>query len=587
MNTKRFRNKISPYLWLFQVRHKFYGFLEESQKLYHRLFAVILLLALSNTLMIWLLGRPFGYLASENYAQLVQVLAALFFVVVVNQVLHYFNTYYANVLGLEYVGRLRTHLMRQYVHSPQLVTDDVAKGDLLSRLSHDVDTIQRFIVELPLFLSSHIFTIVLYAGMLLYINWQLAMIAIFLTPVFFIHQKFFATKKRYAAEKFFMENGRLLAKEDEILTNLSLVNAFNSQQEVAKQHKHAFYRALQWAKKERQLDAIFSTTLSVVIYFCALFIVYQGVDNVQSGNLTIAELVSFLLYMGYLSIPLRGITQLMFQARSDAMAGERLGPFLADSVSTADKNKKELIVTKGEIVFDQVTLSISGTVILDKISFYIEPGKTVAIVGNSGAGKSTIANLLLGFITPDSGTIEIDQQDLSHCTLESIRNNLGMVWQSPMLFNDTIKNNLLLANSTATDEMMISALKDADAWDFVSQLSDGINTLIGTGGVLLSAGQKQRVHIAQAFLRDSMILIMDEASSALDSESEKRLVTNIKRVRKGRTTLLIAHRYSSLRYADYVIYLNTDGSVITGTHDELLRSHPDYKQALNWQSVVS
>jgi len=164
-----------------------------------------------------------------------------------------------------------------------------------------------------------------------------------------------------------------------------------------------------------------------------------------------------------------------------------------------------------------------------------------------------------------------------------VRESLGMVWQTPMLFDDTIKNNLLLANDQATMDMINAALMDSDSSDFVNSLPDTIDTIIGTNGVLLSAGQKQRLHIAQAFLRDSPILIMDEVSSALDSESEKKLVGNIKRIRKNKTTLMIAHRYSSLRYADYVMYINEDGSVVKGTHEALLKSHSGYRQALNWQ----
>ncbi|MDH5258332.1 MAG: ABC transporter ATP-binding protein/permease [Gammaproteobacteria bacterium] len=578
------KNRMMLFLSLFQTHQYFYSYIKENKKLFHRLFGVIFLLAVSNTAMIWLLGRPFDFLASGDYSGLVGVLFSLLVVIIVNQLLHYVNTYRANVLGLLYVGELRTQLMKNYVRSFRLVTDDVAKGDLLSRLSQDVDTMQRFVVELPLYLASHVFTIILYATMLIYINWQLALIAALLTPAFLVHQKFFSKNKRHAAKCFFDENGRLLAKEEEILGNIRLINALNCQEKLENQHKKAFKKAFKWAVKERRLDAIFTSSLAIVIYFCALIIVYLGVDKVESGDLSIAGLVSFLLYMGYMSVPLRGITQLVFQAQSDSMVGTRLSTFLSEKDVDEKHNKDVLIVKKGEITFDHVSLSFNDKVVFNNLSFTIEPGKTTAIVGGSGVGKSTLANLLLCFIKPDSGAVMIDQQNLAQVSADSVREGLGMVWQSPLLFNDTIKNNLLLANSEATDEMINIALKDSDASDFVGELSDGINTVIGTSGVILSAGQKQRLHIAQAFLRNSSILIMDEASSALDSESEQKLVNNIKRLRKGKTTLLIAHRYSSLRYADSVIYLNKDGTVIKGTHEELLKSHSDYEYALNWQA---
>lgn len=568
---------------LFGKTHKeFFPYIRRYRKIFYFLFSVIFLLSISNTVMIWLLGKPFNYLSVENYEGLSSLLLLLFITILLNQTLHYYSTFHTSKLGLNYVGELRNAIFSKIICSPYQVEEEISKGDLLSRLSHDVDLMQRFIVELPFYLASHSFTLMLYAGMLIYIDWQLAVIALFLTPAFFVHQKLFSKHKRKAAQKFYDKNGKLLAQEDDYLASRALINSFNQQSSFSSKHENKLSDALFWAIKERRLDALFSTSLSVVVYFCAIFIVFLGVERIQSNQLSIAELVSFLLYMGYMSVPLRGITELFFQAQSDVMVGERLSPLLA--IDVEDNASQTLTPNVGEINFNNVCFSLQQKSILSDVTFTIEAGKTVALVGGSGSGKSTIAKLLLRFYDPDSGEILIDDQRTIDVAKHNIRSHVSLVWQMPILIHDTIRNNLLLANRHANELAINKALEDSNSLEFVKNLPQGIDTLIGSKGVELSSGQKQRLHIAQAFLRNTSILIMDEATSALDSESEEKIVNNVKNNRQKLTTILIAHRYSSLKHADYILYLNPNGTVDSGTHEQLLKNHPGYEQALNWQT---
>jgi ABC-type multidrug transport system fused ATPase/permease subunit len=208
----------------------------------------------------------------------------------------------------------------------------------------------------------------------------------------------------------------------------------------------------------------------------------------------------------------------------------------------------------------------------------------VALVGPSGSGKSTFANLLLRFHDPQQGQITVDGVDIKSVTLKSLRHNIAIVWQEPFFINDTIRENLRLAKENASEQQMIDACKASFAWEYIEKLDAGLDTTIGTAGVSLSVGQFQRLAIAQAFLRDAPILVLDEASSALDSRSEQMLLEALARLRKNRTTLIIAHRYSSIRSADRVLYFNGDGTVTSGSHEELLARHDGYQQAVQWQT---
>ena len=563
----------------------FYRFLKVDKHQFAGLFVIILGVASTNTLMIWLLGLPFDYIANEKFSELPQVLLLLFFVILLNQTFHFFNTYRANIVALRFVGRLRTALLTHMINLPYLITDEVKKGDLLTRVSHDVDKVQNYVVAFPLFVASHIFTIFFYCTMLVYLDWQLAIFALVLSSVYLLHHQLFAVKKRRAAEGFYQANGELLAQEDEVLTNSRLISSFNAQEKVHQKHESLFSNAFYWAKKERKINALFSTSLAILIYLCALLIVFQGIHSVEAGALTISGLVSFLLYVGYLSVPLRGVTELIFEAQSDIMAGKRV-----QSVLAIDKSIHEgmpvLNVTKGNICFEHITCKFGDKSILSNFSVNIPAGKTVAVIGESGSGKSTMVNMLLRFIQPQEGRITLDGTDISQVDIQSLRNNVTIVWQSALLFNDTIKNNLLLAKSDANDGELKIACEQSDAWRFIESLPNGLDTILGTGGVELSAGQKQRIHISQAFLRHSPVLVMDEASSALDSKAEEKIVQALKKNRKNQTTIIIAHRYSSIQHADFVIYLDGNGSATQGTHEELLKNHEAYKKALQWQSAL-
>lgn len=569
-----------------------YRFLSPYRQVDRGFFAALILgaaaLAASNTLLISLIGQPIDLLARGQFAQLTPVLGWIVGVVALNQVLSYFTTLGSNWLGLRFVGRVRVALLAHLVDLSVPVAGQYARGDVLTRLSADVDKTQNLAVELPFFMLSHLLTLLFYVAVLLWIDWRLALLAIAVIPLLVLHQRFFSNRKRMAAAGFLQKHAALTAREDEVLANLRDINVLNAQASVRRTHASAFAHAFEWALKERWLDAAFTASFAMLIYSGGLIIVYVGIQSIQTGAISIGQLVSFLLYLGYLSVPVRGLAQMPFLAQANVAATARISELFARQAVVLEKAEAiPLSVAKGRIDLDGVCFGYApGVPVFENLSLHIAAGSTVALVGPSGAGKTTFAKLLLRFYDPERGKVSIDGSDLRTVTLNSLRQAVAVVWQNPLLFSDSIKNNLLLAKPTASDAELAAACQASFAAEFIAELPQGVDTVLGSNGIQLSSGQQQRISIAQAFLRDAPILVLDEASSALDSHSEQQVLLALERLRSGRTTLIIAHRYSSIRNADNVVYFNGDGSISVGSHDRLVANHAAYRDAVQWQFGV-
>ncbi len=542
-------------------------------------------LAASNTWFISLVGQPIDLLSRGNFEPLAAVLGGLMAVIALNQVLSFVTTLGSHWLGLRFVGRVRVALLEHVVELTAPTMGQYSRGDVLVRLSADVDKTQNLAVELPFYMLLHLLTIVFYAAILIWIDGQLAVLALASLPLLVLHQRYFSTRKRLAAFGFLQKHAALTAREEEVLANLRDISALNAQKSVARAHEGAFAQAFRWAMKERVLDASFTSSFALLIYACGLLVVFVGVDSVQNGAVSLGQLVSFLLYLGYLSVPVRGLAQMPFQAQAYVAATARVAELFHERPRVLEReNALAMSFSKGCIDIEGLSFTYpGGALAFENLNLHVDAGSTVALVGPSGAGKTTFAKLLLRFYDPECGAICIDGADIRSIKLESLRRTIAVVWQNPLLFSDTIKYNLLLAKPNATDVELFAACEASFAMEFIATFPGGLNTVLGASGTQLSGGQQQRIAIAQAFLRDAPILLLDEASSALDSHSEQHVLAALNRLRVGRTTLIIAHRYSSIRRAEHVIYFNGDGSVTVGSHEGLLASHSAYRDAVRWQ----
>lgn len=546
----------------------------------------IVFAVITNTVMIYLIGQPLTLIQQGNYDSLPMVLGVFAVVLLLNQAVQYAGAWLTNWLTVNFIGRTRNGIMTRVLQLSFPLLSQFSRGDILARLSNDIDRISDVMVFARLMLVSHILTLSFYISMLFWIDMRLALIAMVSLPLFILHQHYFSERKRKASEAFLKTNGELLAFEEQSLANLRGISGNTAEGQVTDQHLSVFKIAGRHLLRERNLNISFGISFTMLIYLVGLLVVIFGIESVQSGEFAIGLLVSFLIYLGYLAVPVRGMAEIFFQFMGNIPAADRLLAVL-DAKEMVSRNEQgpDLSITKGSIRFEQVTFKYTdGKAVLQDVDVTIEGGETVALVGPSGSGKSTFAALLLRFFDPQQGKIRVDGQNLDEVNLFSVRNNMAVVWQEGFIINDTVKANLLLANPDASDTQIREACQNSYAIEFIQTLPDGMDTKLGAGGMELSGGQKQRLAIAQAFLRDTPILILDEASSALDSHSEQIIVQALNKLRKDRTTLLIAHRYSSIRSADRVIYFEGNGSVTIGLHDELFDRIPAYREAVEWQT---
>ncbi|MDH5219498.1 MAG: ABC transporter ATP-binding protein/permease, partial [Gammaproteobacteria bacterium] len=402
---------------------------------------------ITNTAMIWLMGKPLSLIQQGQYDELTLVIIMFVIVVLINQSMQYTGGWLTKWLGLQFIGRTRNALLTRLLYLSFPVVEQTSRGDILARLSNDIEQISHVVVETRIMLFSHVLTLSFYISMLFWINTTLALIALATTPLFFLQQRYFSTRRRHATENLLKRGGVLMGFEEQSLANLRGISSNRSESLVSGLHARTYEKARKWAMRERSLDVGFMVSFTVLIYAVGLLIVLMGVELIKTDTILIGSLVSFLLYLGYLTVPVRGIADAFFQATGNVAAAERVLHMLEQKEAVIEKeNAKSLVIDKGNIEIDNLEFAYPDSQpLFHKVDINIPGGATIALVGPSGSGKSTFATLLLRFYDPASGRINIDGQDLRDVSLASLRDNIAVVWQSPFLIVDTIRANLLVA----------------------------------------------------------------------------------------------------------------------------------------------
>jgi len=459
---------------------------------------------------------------------------------------------------------------------------NASSGDMVTTIQNYSTECMNFIVRNVIHTSNHILTGFAITAYLFVINWQIGLLIFFLAPISVWVNAKFGKKIRSYGDKQRAYYGSYISWIYEILSGLSNIRMLGAETKIKKD----------FVKKNRDLfdinikSGLLSITSANIIAFTSLVMqliifVFIGYETINL-NITVGEFIVIMTFYGILTGKISILSESYLNAQSRIASIQRLHDVMNSPTEDKWEGKNELIITKGDISFQNINFSYeTSNIILDDLSLKIEAGERCAVVGKSGSGKTTLAYMLTGFYRPLSGYIEIDGQLLSECSLKSIRNNIGIVQQVVLLFDGTIRENIMLGNKRASDDDIISACQRAGIWEFINNLSDGLDTIIGKDGVGLSGGQKQRIAIARIYLKNPKIIIFDEATSSLDKETEEQIHESWRNVLKGRTSIVIAHRQSSVMLCDKAAIIN-DGKICeTGTVSDLIENNVEFKTLFN------
>ena len=454
-------------------------------------------------------------------------------------------------------------------------------GDTLTRLSGDIAAIEGVVLSGVTSAVSYALRIALYAGILFYLQWQLAAIAITVAPLFWAVSRVFTRRLKDASRSNRQHSAAMGAIAEESLANASLVQAYNRQGEEVRRYHAQNLATLRSQLRSTRLRGLFTPITELLELVGLLLVIGFGTWQLSQNRMTLGELLVFMAYFGQLYSPLRGVARFANSLSSATASAERVIEILElrPSVQTPAA-AVALTSIRGAIDLQDVGFSYPGRSrqALREIDLRVEPGETVALVGSSGAGKSTICKLLLRFYDPTHGSISIDGHDLRTLDLGRLRNSIAVVMQETLVFDATVRENILWGRPGATKAQFEAVVEAADVHTFVDRLPDGLQTRVGQRGRRLSGGERQRVAIARAMLRDAPILLLDEPTTGLDAESGDRILGPLGRLMQGRTTIVVSHNLLTVREADAILVIEAGAVVERGTHEQLREAAGAYER---------
>ena len=484
----------------------------------------------------------------------------------------YVENYYTESVGQWVANDLRVCVYDHLEHLPLAYYDTHQTGTLLSTITDDIATIQGFASSATLGIAVDLLTIAGMLGLMFWLNWDFALIAVGVAPFLLLFVLRFRKAVKKATREVRLRESDLLSVVQQGLESIRVVNAFGRQELEEKHLEDASQATVQAALKARRVKSLLSPVVTVTVSLCTAFVLWRGASLVLASAMTAGALTVFLSYLGKFFKPVQDLAKLSGTIAQAAVGVERVRGILEIHMSIPERpDAREPGRLRGAVEFDHVAFAYDqATPVLRDVSFSIAAGQFVGMVGTTGGGKSTIVSLIPRFYDPTAGRVLIDGVDARDYKLQRLRDQIGFVLQETVLFRGTIRANIAYGRPDASEEELVEAAMLANAHEFIVRMPGGYDTQVGERGETLSGGQRQRIGIARALVRNSPILILDEPTAALDSESERIVIEALERLMKGRTVITIAHRLSTIRDADKVLVLK-DGSIAEqGTHDELL-----------------
>jgi subfamily B ATP-binding cassette protein MsbA len=528
----------------------------------------------------------------NDYAQddasiaLILVISLVIVLFFLKNISNYIAMYFITFLRNGVLKDLRNALYKKTIELPLSHYSEKRKGDTIARITSDVLEIQHSFLSILELIVREPLTILFTIGAMLFISWELTIFVFIFIPISGFIISLIGKSLKKKSDKVQQEQGLFLSILEETLGGLKIIKGFNAESIFYTKFKSSTQNFYDFSNKllnRQNLASPASEFLGISVI--AVLLWYGGrmvlIDGTLDGS-------TFIAYMGLaynILTPAKGISKALYNVKKGNAAAERVLEILEteNSITDADKavDKTEF---NSELTLENISFKYENEYVLKNFQATVKKGKTVALVGQSGSGKSTIANLVTRFYDITEGEIKIDGINIKDMSQNSLRGLMGLVTQDSILFNDTIKENLKIGKPNATDEELIDSLKIANAYEFVKELPKGMDTNIGDSGGKLSGGQKQRISIARAVLKNPPIMILDEATSALDTESEQLVQNALENMMKNRTSIVIAHRLSTIKNADTIIVMHQGKIVEQGRHDELIAIKGVYKKLVNMQS---
>lgn len=524
-------------------------------------------------------------LQAKDMMMLNLVVAAILLVFLIRGFATYGQTYTMSYIGQRVIIDIREALFKHLQRLDQAYFDRRKTGVIMSNLTNDVGALQTAIVDnLISFITEGVTLIGSLVSMIL-LDWKLTLVTLVIVPVVLGIINIFGKRLRLAGHDVQGRIADITSLLQETISGIRVVRSFARESHEVKRFENENQRNFRAVMRATKLTSLLSPMVEFSAAIAVTVILWYGGYSVVTGVISAGSLIAFLIYAINLSNPVKRLSQVYGNIQKAMAAGDRVFAILDTEPTVKEKpNAKPLPEVTGRVEFDHVSFSYDGekNAITD-LNLNVDPGQIIAIVGPSGAGKTTVANLLPRFYDVTEGALRIDGTDVRDVTFQSLREQIGLVPQDTMLFNATVKDNILYGRLDATDDEVYAAAKAANALEFIDKLPEGMQTMVGERGNSLSGGQRQRIAIARAILKNPKILILDEATSALDTESEKLVQEALERLMKGRTAFVIAHRLSTIKNADRIVVLKQGRIEEFGTHEQLLNQDGLYSHLYSVQ----